>query len=338
MSINSELQSCIEDLVDTQRGILAMDESNATLSKRFANIHVNCNEESRRDYRSALLASEGLGEFISGAIFFEETLTQRNEQGQTLADMTTAQNMVIGIKVDSGTGPLAGSPGDMITYGLDGLEQRLTLYKEQGARFAKWREIYRISHHNPRLLGLSANAETLARYAAVCQQLGIVPIIEAEILMDGKHSSEHCKTVCERVLSSVFQALRLHHVSLEHILLKPSMVTAGKDCTEPSDAEQIASDTLNVLLRTVPAAVPSINFLSGGQSPEQATANLNALNQINTKAPWQLSSSFGRALQQPALRAWKGRSENEPATQQALLKRAYLNTLAQQGRYQASLE
>lgn len=338
MSVSSELQKTIEDMVDGHRGILAIDESNPTMAQRFSAIEVESTETNRRDYRSLLLSTEGLGEYISAAILFEETLGQQSADGRALADIAWSQKVVPGIKVDKGKGPLPGSPGDMITYGLDGLEDRLKHYKEQGARFAKWREVYPIAHANPRPLGLTANAEMLARYAAVCQQVGIVPIVEPEVLMDGNHSHKRCKHVIEQVQHAVFHALHEHSVALEHMILKPSMVTAGKDHEQQSTNEQVANDTLEVLRRTVPAAVPSINFLSGGQSPEEATLNLNAINQLRDNAPWQLSISYGRALQQPALKAWQGKPENSKATQEALLKRAKLNSLARAGEYKVEME
>ena len=338
MSVLSELQATIEDMVDERRGILAMDESAPTIAKRFAAIDVESTEEHRRNYRSLLLSTDGLGQYISGAILFEETLGQCGDDGRSLAEIAWSQKIVPGIKVDKGKGPLPGSPGDMITYGLDGLEERLKQYKEQGARFAKWREVYPIAHANPRPLGLTANAEMLARYAAVCQQLGIVPIVEPEVLMDGNHSHERCKEVIEKVQHAVFHALHQHGVLLEYMILKPSMVTAGKEAEQQSTPDQVANDTLQVLRRTVPAAVPSVNFLSGGQSPEEATVNLNAINQLGGNAPWQLSLSYGRALQQPALKAWQGKAENAGATQQALLKRARLNSLARAGQYQQAME
>lgn len=338
MSVSSDLQATIADLVDDTRGILAIDESAPTIAKRFEAIQVESTIDNRRNYRTLLLSTEGLGQYISGVILFEETLGQTAEDGRRLADIAWSQKIVPGIKVDKGKGPLPGSPGDMITYGLDGLEERLKKYKDQGARFAKWREVYPIAHANPRPLGLTANAEMLARYAAICQQLGIVPIVEPEVLMDGNHSHNRCKQVIESVQHAVFHALHQHGVALEHMILKPSMITAGKGCEQQSTPEQIANDTLQVLSRTVPAAVPSINFLSGGQSPEEATVNLNIINQLRGNAPWQLSISYGRALQQPALAAWQGKSENRTATQDALLKRAKLNSLARAGQYKTTME
>ena len=336
MSVNEELQATIADLVDGRRGVLAADESNGTIAKRFASIGVESTEEHRRFYRSLLLATEGLGEYVSGVILFEETLGQKDDKGIGLPQVAAGQNIVPGIKVDKGKGPLPGAPGDMITFGLDGLEERLAGYKEQGARFAKWREVYPIGPANPTQLGLTANAEMLARYAAVCQSCGVVPIVEPEVLIDGDHSIERSAEVNERVWQEVFYALGRHGVVLELMLLKPSMVTPGKDCAK-APPEQVAEYTMRSLRRAVPAAVPSINFLSGGQGPEEATANLNALNQL-WQAPWQLSFSYGRALQEPALKAWEGETGNAAAAQEALLKRARLNHLAMLGEYREELE
>ena len=337
MSIKNELQQTITDMVDEQRGILAVDESSPTIKKRFDAIDTEATEANRRAYRSLLLSTPGLGEYISGVILFEETLAQSDDTRTPLPEVAWSQKIVPGVKVDKGKGPLPGAPGDLITYGLDGLAERLLEYKQQGARFAKWREVYPVSRHNPTRMGRHANAEMLARYAAVCQELGVVPIVEPEVLMDGDHDIERCADVTEEVLHSVFHALQLHGVSLELMILKPNMVLPGQAC-RVAPPEEVAEATLKVLKRTVPAAAPSINFLSGGQGPEEATANLNAINQMKTNAPWQLSISYGRALQQPALHAWQGKSENREAAQHALLKRAHLNSLARQGQYDPSME
>jgi fructose-bisphosphate aldolase class I len=337
MSTQQELQQTISDMVDDHRGILAADESTPTIKKRFDAIGAESTEENRRFYRSLMLGTQGLGDYISGVILFEETLTQKNDQGKWLPELAWEQKIVPGIKVDKGKGPLSGAPGDLITKGLDDLSDRLAIYKEQGARFAKWREVYPITPSNPTCLGRHANSEVLARYAAVCQELGIVPIVEPEVLMDGNHEIDRCAEVTEQVLHSVFHALHLHKVQLEHIILKPNMILPGKALRRAS-SEEIAERTLEVLKRTVPAAVPSINFLSGGQGPEEATENLNAINQLKGNAPWQLSLSYGRALQQPVLHAWNGKIENREAAQQALLKRARLNSLARNGEYSPDLE
>lgn len=337
MSTEQALQQTICDMVDDHRGILAADESAPTIEKRFSAIDTASTEENRRFYRALMLDTQNLGEYISGVILFEETLTQNNDAGMPLPAVAWAQKIVPGIKVDKGKGPLSGAPGDLITRGLDGLADRLAHYQGLGARFAKWREVYPITAANPTRLGRHANAEVLARYAAVCQELGIVPIVEPEVLMDGGHDIDRCAEVTEQVLHSVFHALHLHGVRLEHMILKPNMVLPGKECRR-ADPQEIAEATLRVLARSVPAAVPSINFLSGGQGPEEATENLNAINQLRGNVPWQLSISYGRALQQPALRAWRGNPEKRQAAQQALLKRARLNSLARRGAYSPDME
>lgn len=335
MNTSQRLQQTINDMVDDRRGILAADESEPTIKKRFATINLESTEENRRAYRSLLLETPGLGDFISGVILFEETLGQKNAAGALLAEVAWNQKIVPGIKVDKGTEKLFGSSGDLITKGLDGLADRLITYIEQGARFAKWREVYPITATNPTQLSLHANAEKLAHYAATCQELGIVPIVEPEVLMDGDHDIDRCEEVTEQVLYAVFKALLQYGVTLEHMILKPNMVLSGKDC-RTADPDEIAEATIRVFRRAVPAAVPSINFLSGGQSPDEATINLNTINQIG--GPWQLSISYGRALQQPVLEAWQGKIENVEAAEIALLKRARLNSLARQGHYKPNME
>ncbi|MDX1823756.1 MAG: class I fructose-bisphosphate aldolase, partial [Thiohalomonadales bacterium] len=335
MSTFEELQTTIAGMVQKGKGILAADESHPTMAKRFKPIDVESTEENRRAYRALLFTTPGLSEFISGVILFEETLGQLSDDGTPLPEVLAQQGIVPGIKVDKGKGPLPGAPGDLITYGLDGLAERLQGYKQQGARFAKWREVYPVSESNPTELGLKANAEMLARYAAVCQAEGIVPIVEPEVLMDGDHTLERAADVIEDVLHEVFHALHRHGVVLEHMVLKPSMVTPGKEHSGKATPEQVAEATVKVLRRTVPAAMPSINFLSGGQGPEEATANLNAMNKMFPNEQWEISFSYGRALQQPALHAWLGKAENAEATQQALLKRAMLNGAARHGKYKA---
>ena len=336
--MTTELQNTISDMVQAGKGILAADESAPTIAKRFAAINVESTEALRRSYRSLLFTTPGLDKFISAVILFEETLTQQSDDGIPLPETLARQGIVPGIKVDKGFLPLANAPGDKVTQGLDGLAERLQSYKTQGARFAKWREVYPISEHNPTALGLKANAEMLARYAAICQSEGIVPIVEPEVLIDGAHTIERSAEVIEAVLQTVFQALHLHKVVLECIVLKPSMVTPGKDFTPGASPEQVAEATIKVFRRTVPAAVPSINFLSGGQTPEQATANLNAMNALYPDAPWELSFSYGRALQEPALKAWQGKAENADTTQQALHQRALLNGAARNGEYSPAME
>lgn len=337
MTPQEQLQMTIDDLVQEGRGILAMDESAGTIAKRFKSIAVESNEENRRAYRSLLLTTPGLGEYINGVILFEETLAQRTSDGVLIPSVAWEQHIVPGIKVDKGKISLALCPGDNITEGLDGLAQRLKIYREQGARFAKWREVYSITDRNPSSIGLDANADVLARYAAICQEEGFVPIVEPEVLMDGNHTIERCAEVTEAVLRSVFAALYRYHVILELMILKTNMVLPGTDLPKASP-DIIAAATGNMLNRAVPAAVPSINFLSGGQQPDEATANLNALCRQRDWVPWHLSISFGRALQQPALFSWKGKAENAAATQAALLKRARLNSLAMRGKYSPEME
>lgn len=337
MQYLTELEATIRDMVQKGRGVLAADESSPTIAKRFAAINVDSSEENRRKWRSLLVATEGLGQYISGIILFEETLGQQTDDGNTIPKAAWAQEIVPGIKVDKGKIPLALSPGDLITQGLDGLADRLRGYKQQGARFAKWREVYAIDQHIPSQHGIEANAEMLARYAAVCQAEGLVPIVEPEVLMDGDHDIDRHAEVTEAVQHAVFHALHRHHVVLELMILKPNMVLPGKD-NRRADPDEVAAATLTILKRTVPAAVPSINFLSGGQGPEEATANLNAINQLGMTTSWNLSISYGRALQQIALQAWQGDEKNELAAQQALLKRARLNHFAQLGEYKPDME
>lgn len=334
---STELESTINDIAQTGRGILAADESSPTIAKRFKAINVESTIENRIAWRSLLVTTPGLGKYISGIILFEETLSQKSDTGEFIQEAAWSQKIVPGIKVDKGKIPLALSPGDQITQGLDGLAERLREYKQQGARFAKWREVYNIDKYAPTKHGIEANAEMLARYAAVCQEEGIVPIVEPEVLMDGVHDIDRHAEVTEAVQHAVFEALHRHQVVLELMLLKPNMVLPGKDCRH-AEAEEVAAATLKVLRRTVPVAVPSINFLSGGQEPDEATINLNAINQHAPSAPWQLSISYGRALQQTALQTWRGKVENVPAAQQSLLKRARLNHLAMLGEYQVEME
>ncbi|HID49264.1 MAG TPA: fructose-bisphosphate aldolase class I [Chromatiales bacterium] len=338
MSIQTELQATIERMVQKGKGILAADESHPTMAKRFRAIDVESTEENRRAWRSLLLTTPGLGEYISGVILFEETLAQQSDDGTPLPEVAEKQGIVPGIKVDKGKIPLVNSPGDMITQGLDFLAERLETYKQQGARFAKWREVYPVSTHNPHPLAIEANAEVLARYAAICQSVGIVPIVEPEVLIDGDHTLERCFAVTEAVQHAVYHALHRHGVILEFTILKPSMVVPGKEHPQQASPEQVAANTIKQLRRSVPAAVPSINFLSGGQGPEEATANLNAMNKLFPGQPWELSFSYGRALQQPALQAWLGRKENVRAAQEALLKRARLNGAARYGNYTPEME
>lgn len=333
----SELQATVEALVQKGKGILAADESNPTIAKRFKAIDVESTEDNRRAYRSLLLGTSGLGAFISGVILYEETLGQHADDGTPLPQAAARQGIVPGIKVDTGKIPLALAPGDEITQGLDGLAKRFDAYKRQGARFAKWRAVYNVSDTLPSRLAVEANAQALAHYAAICQEQGIVPIVEAEVLIDGDHTIARCAEVTEAVLHEVFHALHRHRVVLEHTLLKPSMVVPGKEHAQQATPAEVAAQTIRVLRRTVPAAVPGIVFLSGGQTPEEATSNLDAINRVGPQ-PWQLSFSYGRALQEPALQAWKGQATHMRNAQNALLKRARLNGAAREGKYTTAME
>jgi len=336
--MKQELERTIQQMSECGRGILAADESTNTIKKRFESIHVESNEKNRQAYRELLFTTSGLGEFISGVILFEETLGQSTKAGVSFAKFLESENMVPGIKVDSGLIPLANSANEKTTQGLDGLPERLASYKDKGARFAKWRTVFDIDAMRPTMLATKVNAESLARYAAICQNQGIVPIVEPELLIDGEHSIERCQEASLRVFNAVFQALRLHKVTLEHMILKPSMVISGKACVQQADVDTVARMTVETLLRTVPAAVPSINFLSGGQTAVEATAHLSSMNKQFPNLPWNLSFSYGRALQEPALQAWGGKEENVKAAQNALFKRAKLNAAAAVGKYSQGME
>jgi fructose-bisphosphate aldolase, class I len=336
MDDRDALRATVQSLVQPGKGLLAADESGPTIAKRFKAIGVESTEENRRAYRSLLLSTPELGQSISGVILYEETLNQRGDDGTPLPELAARAGIVPGIKVDAGKVPLAQAPGDEITQGLDGLAKRLAGYKAQGARFAKWRAVYNVSDTLPGRLAIEANADALASYAAVCQEAGVVPIVEPEVLMDGGHTLERSAEVTEAVLHEVFHALHRHRVTLEHMLLKPSMVIAGKEAS-PAPVSEVAARTVEVLRRTVPSAVPGVFFLSGGQTTVEATAHLDAINRQGPQ-PWLLSFSYGRALQQTVLEAWRGQAANIAAAQQALLLRARLNGAASRGRYDPSME
>lgn len=331
------LQATVDSLIQAGKGILAADESSPTIAKRFKAIGVESTEESRRTYRNLLLATPGLGAFISGVILYEETLLQQADDGTPLPKLAVRQGIVPGIKVDAGKIALALAPGDEITQGLDGLAKRLGVYKQQGARFAKWRAVYNVSDTLPGRPAIEANADALAHYAAICQSEGVVPIVEPEVLMDGAHTLARCAEVTEAVLHEVFHSLHRRRVVLEHMLLKPSMVVAGKEQVRQASVGEVAAQTIRVLRRCVPAAVPGIFFLSGGQAPAEASVHLDAINRLGPQ-PWALSFSFGRALQDPVLRAWKGDAANAGSAQGALLERARLNGAACAGKYDAEME
>ena len=333
-----DLETTAQALVAPGKGILAVDESTPTIKKRFAAIDVESTEENRRSYREILFTTPGAGEFISGVILFDETLRQSAADGRSFVEVLRDQGIIPGIKVDTGAKPLAGAPGETVTEGLDGLRDRLAEYYELGARFTKWRAVIAIGAHLPSATCIHANAEALARFAALSQEAGLVPIVEPEVLMDGDHSIERCAKVTETTLRTVFDALHLHRVSLEGMLLKPNMVLPGRDHDPQSSVEEVAEASVRTLRRAVPAAVPGIVFLSGGQADEEATAHLNAMNAMAASLPWQLSFSYGRALQAPPLKAWSGKAENADAAKDALYRRAQLNGAARFGRYSPDME
>jgi fructose-bisphosphate aldolase, class I len=336
MTVQEELQATIRDLVQPGKGVLAADESHPTIAKRFKAVGVESTEALRQEYRSIIFSAPGLNEHISGVILFEETLEQQSLDGIPMPELLSRQGIVPGIKVDKGKGPLAHAPDEEITAGLDGLEARLSAAKELGARFAKWRCVFHISDSLPSDLAVHANAETLARYAAICQSLGIVPIVEPEVLIDGDHSIERAAEVGEQVIRGVFDTLILHRVNLETMILKPSMITPGKESGK-AVPERVAELTIRTYRRCVPAAVPGIFFLSGGQTPEEATQNLNAMN-MHADLPWTMTFSYGRALQEPAQHAWKGDIANREAAHKAMAKRARLNGSAALGSYLPDME
>ena len=319
------------------KGILAADESTPTMAKRLAGIGLESTEPLRRGYREILFSTPGLGECVSGVILFDETIRQRDSAGTPFCDVLRRQGVIPGIKVDAGTRPLAGFTGELVTEGLDGLRDRLVEYAALGARFAKWRAVIRIAAGLPSATCVDSNAHALARYARLAQEAGLTPIVEPEVLMDGEHSLERGAQTTAATLRVVYEQLAQHKVVLEASLLKPNMVLSGKDCRIQADDAEIAATTIAVMRQTVPAAVPGIMFLSGGQTDEQATARLNALNQLGPQ-PWELSFSFGRELQAPVLRAWAGDDSNAGQAQEALLHRARLNAAARRGTYLATME
>ena len=333
-----ELKSVAQAIVGKQKGVLAADESSPTIKKRFDSISVESTEENRRRYREILLTTAGLEQHVGGVILFDETLRQSTREGVPFAQVLSARGIAPGIKVDKGTKPLPFYPGEKITEGLDGLADRLAEYKQLGARFAKWRAVIEIDENAiPSTFGIRANAQVLARYAALCQSLDLVPIVEPEVLMDGAHGIERCEVVTSAVLEAVFAELDAHRVVFEGMLLKPNMIIPGKKCPQQATAQEVADATIRCMKRYVPAAVPGVVFLSGGQSAEEATDNLNAMNAMGAH-PWQVSFSYGRALQAPVLAAWKGLEANATAAQKALQKRCRLNGLARDGAYARSME
>src|SRR5213083_2975515 len=310
------LESVARKLVAPGKGILAADESSGTIEKRLKSINVPSTEENRRAYRELLFTTAGAGEFISGVILFDETVRQKTRDGRTFVEVLEQQGIIPGIKVDKGAKAMPNFPGEKITEGLDGLRERLAEYRNLGACFAKWRAVIAIGDGIPTDICIASNAEALARYAALCQEGELVPIVEPEVLMDGTHTIERHFEVTEQTLRSVFDSLAEHRVVLEGMLLKPNMVLSGKDCPHQASVQEVAEATLRCMKRVVPAAIPGLVFLSGGQTDLQATKHLNAMNRLD-RVPWQLSFSFGRALQAPVLKAWKGDAANVPAAQQA---------------------
>ncbi len=329
----ANLASIARSLIADGRGILAADESTVTITKRFDGIGVESTEENRRSYRELLFTTAGLGEFVSGAILYDETIRQAATDGTPIPALLAKQDIHPGIKVDTGAKPLAGSAEETVTEGLDGLRERVAEYHGLGARFAKWRAVIKIGDRIPTPYCIEANAHALARYARLCQDGGLVPIVEPEVLMDGDHDIDRCDAVTTETLHVVFAALHRQGVSLEGMLLKPNMVISGKDCSSQADVDEVAKRTVRCLRRTVPAAVPGIVFLSGGQSEQEATAHLNAMNANSGPQPWALSFSYGRALQDGALKSWKGSADNTQAAQTSLATRAKLNSAAAKGAY-----
>jgi fructose-bisphosphate aldolase, class I len=331
------LSATAEALVAPGKGILAADESSGTIKKRFDSISTESTESNRRDYREMLFTAKGIAEYISGVILFDETIRQTTADGTLLVKLLEDQGIIPGIKVDLGAKPLALSEGETVTEGLDGLRERLAEYRGLGARFAKWRATYSISDALPSADCIDVNAHALARYAALCQEAGIVPIVEPEVLMDGEHTIERSFQVTSDVLDALYEALYVQRVRLDGTLLKPNMVMSGYGSSQQATVEEVAEATVRCFRATVPSAVPGIVFLSGGQSDELATAHLNAMNKLGPH-PWQLSFSYGRALQAPALKAWKGESANVDAGRDAFLHRAKLNSAARSGSYTPDME
>ncbi|MGA9851734.1 MAG: class I fructose-bisphosphate aldolase [Gammaproteobacteria bacterium] len=332
-----ELERIAHQMVADHRGLLAADESTGTIEKRFKAIGVVSTAETHRSYREMLFTTPGVEKFISGVIMYDETIRQKTQTGVAFLDFLARLDILPGIKVDKGAKPLANSPAEKVTEGLDGLRERLQEYHKLGARFAKWRAVIDIGSEIPTEYCIRANAQALARYAALCQEAGLVPIVEPEVLMDGAHDIARCAEVTSVTLKAVFDELYTHRIALEGMILKPNMVISGIRCPQQAGVEEVARQTLRVLKRGVPAAVPGIMFLSGGQSAELATAHLNAMNVLGL-APWELSFSYGRALQAPSLEAWKGRATNMAAGQNAFFHRAQCNSAACAGAYTDQME
>ena len=337
--MNSQLADISMALVGTGKGLLAIDESNSTCDRRFAKLGISQTVAARRRYRELIITTAGLGEDISGIILYDETIRQQMDDGTSFLEVLRDAGIIAGIKVDTGAKELAGYPGEKITEGLDGLRDRLKEYFEMGARFAKWRAVIVIGDGIPSQGCIGANAQALARYAALCQEAGLVPVVEPEVLMEGEHTLDRCRKVTEEVLLTVFDRLHKQRVMLEGMILKPNMVLPGLTCPEQETVDEVADATVQCLLRAVPAAVPGIAFLSGGQSGELASARLNAMNvRFKLRLPWALAFSFARAIQQPALEIWRGEDANLLQAQQALYHRARCNRAARRGTYDTAME
>lgn len=336
---NQILKDTIQQLFSDDKGLLAMDESTGTINKRFAATGIPQTIEMHRKYRELIVTTPGLNESIGGAILYDETIRQKTKDGVNMAEVLIKSGIIPGIKVDMGAKPMAGFPGEKVTEGLDGLRERLVEYKSMGARFAKWRAVITIDDGIPTTACIEANVHALARYAALCQEAGIVPIVEPEVLMNGNHTIQRCNDVTEKVLKILFYQLYLFKIDLEGIILKPNMIIEGSECASRSNSEDVAEATINCFLQSVPASVPAIAFLSGGQSPQDAAAHLNTIHtKFKDRLPWIVTFSFSRAIQQPALEVWKGKDENIKAAQQVLVHRAKCDRAARQGLYNVGME
>ncbi|MGB3532445.1 MAG: class I fructose-bisphosphate aldolase [Microcoleaceae cyanobacterium] len=334
-----ELRKTAEAMVAPGKGVLAMDESNGTCNKRFENLGIPTTEDRRRAYREMILTTPNLSDYISGAILYDETIRQSSQSGKPLTQVMQEAGIMIGIKVDTGAKDLTRCPNEKVTEGLDGLRDRIAEYYQMGARFAKWRAVITIGNGIPSATCIEANAHGLARYAALCQEGGLVPIVEPEVLIDGDHTIEECYEVTDETLQAVFDQLRLNKVALDQMILKPSMVISGKGCSTQASVEQVAEMTVQCLRNNVPATVPGIAFLSGGQSKERSCAHLNTMNaKYADICPWRVTFSYARAIQQPALEHWKGEDANVSAAQKLLLQRAKFNSAASLGEYTEEME
>jgi fructose-bisphosphate aldolase, class I len=333
----AELNSVVRAMVAKGKGILAADESSGTIKRRLDSIKVESTEENRRSYRELLFTTPGVEEFISGVILYDETIRQPAKNGKPFPEVLASKGILPGIKVDKGPVDLPGFAGEVVTEGLDGLRQRLAEYVQLGAKFAKWRAVIAISNGIPTEGGITANAHALARYAALCQEAGLVPIVEPEVLIDGNHTIERCEEVTEVTLKTVFSELWSNRVALEGMVLKPNMVLSGKDCPQQAGVREVAERTIGCFRRVVPAAVPGIAFLSGGQSAESATEHLNAMNAMGIH-PWEVSFSYARALQDPVMKAWKGDPANVAKAQKIFYHRAKCNSAARLGKYSKEME